>query len=202
MNLGVDRMKRGARMLVLAIGPAAGVPAIAAAQGGASVELLSGARVRVTTPATGRFVGTVVSATADSVRVELAGGASMALPTPAITQLELSTGARRQGWRGAGIGLLVGAGVGGAIGLATYRRTQCDDPILDAIVCSLVDQTSRSVTMISDATLGGAAGALVGALIGSVPHERWVRVPLERTVRVGLAPMPHHTVGLAVHAAF
>jgi hypothetical protein len=195
-------MRAGAIALPFVLGAVAGAPASAAAQDGASVDPVRGARVRVTSPATGRLVGTLVRQTADSVRVELPGGSSLAFPSRAITELELSAGVRRQGWRGAGIGALAGAGIGGAIGLATYRRTRCDDPILDAIVCSLVDQTSRSVTVISDATMGAAAGAIVGALIGNVPRERWVRVPLDRAVRVGVAPMPDRAVGVVVHATF
>ena len=153
---------------------------------GASVDLAPGSRVRVTAPATGRVVGTLLSATDDSVRVELTGGSSLTLPTTSLSGLELSAGVRRQGWGGAGIGLLVGAGVGGVIGLATYRSAECYDNVVEGFFCDLVNRTSRSVTVVSDAAMVGTAGAIVGALIGQVGRESWVRVPLLRDrTRVG-----------------
>jgi hypothetical protein len=156
------------------------------ARGGASIVLAPGSRVRLSSPATGRVVGTLVSATDDSLRIEFGEGASLTLPRAGLSALELSTGVRRNGWRGAGIGLLVGAGVGGGIGLATYRRAECRDNPIDGFFCDLVNRTSRSVTVASDAAMVGTAGAIVGALIGQVGRESWVRVPLlrERT-RVG-----------------
>ena len=156
-----------------------------------SVDLAPGARIRVTAPATGRLVGTLIQATTDSVRVELASGSSIAFPAAELTRLELSTGVQRRGWKGAGVGLLVGAGVGGVIGLATYRRTQCDEPVLETFLCSFVDRTSRDVTVIADAAMVGTVGAVVGALIGHAGRESWVRVPLVRErARVGLTTSP------------
>jgi hypothetical protein len=178
-------------MAAMALGAVASVPRFIAAQSVSdrvSVDLASGARVRVTAPAAGRIVGTLLSATGDSIRVELANGSSVAFPVDGLSRLELSTGVQRRGWKGAGIGLLAGAGIGGVIGLATYRRTQCDEPLLETFVCSFVDQTSRQVTVIADAAMVGTVGAIVGALIGHVGRESWVRVPLLREgVRIGLA---------------
>jgi hypothetical protein len=152
----------------------------------ASVVVTAGSRVRVTAPATGRVVGTLLSATADSVQIELTGGSTLTLPKAGLSGLELSTGVRRNGWRGAGIGLLVGAGVGGVVGLATYRRAECYETALEGFFCDIVNRTSRSVTVISDAAMAGAAGAIVGALIGRVGRERWVRVPVREGTRVGV----------------
>ena len=153
---------------------------------GASVVLTPGSRVRVSSPATGRVVGTLISATDDSLQIEFGGGASLTLPRAGLSALELSTGVRRNGWRGAGIGLLVGAGVGGAIGLATYRRAECHDNPVEGFFCDLVNRTSRSVTVVSDAAMVGTAGAIVGAPIGQVGRETWVQVPLLRgRARVG-----------------
>jgi hypothetical protein len=180
-------------MAVIAIvsGSAASAPRPAFAQtapDGASVTVAPGSRIRVATPATGRIVGTLLSATSDSLHLEVVNGSSIAFPVASVSQLELSAGVRRNGWKGAGIGLLAGAGVGGVIGLATYRRTECDEPVLELFVCSFIDQTSRNVTVVADAALAGTVGAVVGALIGHVGRESWVRVPLARDgVRVGLA---------------
>ena len=166
--------------LVLPIALAAGVPRGAFAQSTGqrtSTHLAPGSRVRVTAPATGRFVGTLQQATDDSVRVELASGSSITLPTSRLTRLELSAGVQHHGWKGAGIGLLSGAAVGGAIGLATYRRPSCIPDALARIFCDLIDRTSREVTVAGDAALAGTAGAIVGALIGHVGRETWVTVP-------------------------
>jgi hypothetical protein len=188
-------------MAAIALGAVASVPRFIAAQTaqhGVSVDLASGARVRVTAPAAGRIVGTLLRATADSIRIELANGSSVAFPADGISQLELSTGVQRRGWKGAGIGLLAGAGTGAVIGLATYRRTECDEPVLETFVCSFVDRTSRDVTVIADAAMVGTLGAIVGALIGHAARESWVRVPLlQGGVRIGLA-----TSMRAAHGAF
>ena len=183
-------MRRTAVLLPIVMAALAGTSQPSAAQAdthGGSVDLPPGSRVRVTAPAMGRVVGTLVRANEDSVRVELAGGASINLPTTKLSGLEVSGGVRRNGWRGAGIGLLVGAGVGGAIGLATYRRAECYDNPVEGFFCDIVNRTSRSVTVVSDAAMVGTAGAIVGALIGHVGRESWVRVPLFRpSARVGL----------------
>ena len=181
---------RTAITVALVLGSAAAASRTTEAQASpssASVDLSPGARVRVTSPATGRVVGTLQPAADDSVRLELASGSSLSLPKSSLSDLEVSAGIRRDGWRGAGIGLLVGAGVGGVIGLATYRRAECYDNPIEGFLCDIVNRTSRSVTVVSDAAMVGTAGAIVGALIGHVGRESWVRVFLlrERT-RVGV----------------
>jgi hypothetical protein len=181
---------RGFTFCVIALGEVAAMAGSATAQATSdrvSVVLVPGARVRVSAPATGQVVGTLVRATDDTVRVALANGSSIAFPSASLSRLELSAGVQHRGWKGAGIGLLAGAGVGSVIGLATYRRTQCDEPLLETFVCSFVDQTSRQVTVVADAAMVGTVGAIVGALVGHAARESWVRVPLPRDgVRMGL----------------
>jgi len=198
--------KGSVRAVALVVGAAATALSSAAAQTAhdrVAVDLALGARVRVTAPATGRVVGSLVQVTSDSLRVELASGSSIAFPAAGVSQLELSTGVQRRGWKGAGVGLLVGAGVGGAIGLATYRRTHCDEPLLETFVCSFVDRTSQQVTVIADAALVGSVGAIVGALIGHAGRESWVRVPLPRDgTRVGLTSLRGSSSGLGIAIVF
>jgi hypothetical protein len=189
-------MMRVGILLACVVGALGGLPRPAAGQAphGGSVELLPGARVRVSSPTAGRVVGTLMRASDDSVRIGLVGGTSVDLPTASLSALEVSAGVRRNGWRGAGIGLLVGAGVGGTIGLATYRRAECYDNVVEGFFCDLVNRTSRSVTVISDAAMAGTAGAIVGALVGHAGREQWVRVPLARDgLRLGLVPWPAAT---------
>jgi len=193
-------------VFIIATALAASTPPRAIAQtarDGASLVVAPGARVRVTTPATGRIVGTLVSATTDSLHIEVANGSSIAYPTVGISQIELSTGVQRRGWKGAGIGLLVGAGVGGVIGLATYRRTECGEPVLEQLVCSFVDRTSREVTVIADGAMVGTVGAIVGALVGHAGRESWVRVPLPGGVRAGLVrPIGRERIGIGFAGRF
>ena len=164
----------------------------------ASFELMPGARVRATAPSTGTVVGNVLSASNDSVRIELAGGSSITLPTSRLTRLELSGGVQRHGWKGAGIGLLSGALVGGTIGLATYRKPSCEPDPVSLIFCGLITPVSREVTVMADVRNGGgAAGALVGALIGHAGRETWVRVPtFGAGTRVGL--MGRSAIGVRI----
>ena len=193
-------MNRRAIVVVIMFGSAVVVPHRAAAQdaaSGASVVVTPGSRVRVTAPATGRIVGTLLMASDDSVRIELAGGSSVGLPRASLSALEVSGGVRRSGWRGAGIGLLVGAGVGGAIGLATYRSAECYDNVVEGFFCDIVNRTSRSVTVVSDAAMVGTAGAIVGALIGRVGRETWVRVPLLRD-RTRVGPVGRSGFGVTI----
>ena len=196
---------RAVVVMFTAFGSAASAPLPAMAQSArdeASIVVASGARVRVTTPGTGRVVGTLVSSTPDSLQIAVANGSSIAFPASSVSLLELSAGVQRRGWKGAGIGLLVGAGVGGVVGLATYRRTECDEPVLELLVCSFVDRTSREVTVIADAAMVGTLGAIAGALIGHAARESWVRIPLLREgTRVGLATSTARSrqrIGLAV----
>ena len=152
-----------------------------------SIDLAPGSRVRITVPATKPVVGRLIDATNDSLRVELASGSSVTLPTASLSAIELSTGVRRHPYKGAAIGFLSGAAVGGAIGFATYRRTDCLDDAVAQVFCGFIDQTSRQVTVVGDAALAGVVGGAIGLVIGQSARESWVRVPMlgERT-RIGM----------------
>jgi hypothetical protein len=152
-----------------------------------SMDLAPGSRVRLTVPATKPLVGTLLGATSDSVRVELAGGSSVTLPVSGLSAIELSTGVRRHTYQGAALGFLSGAAVGSAIGFATYRRTNCVDEAMVEVFCTFIDGTSREVTVVSDAALAGVIGGAIGAMIGHRGRESWVQVPtLGVRARVGM----------------
>jgi hypothetical protein len=139
----------------------------------------TGSRIRVATRDAQPFVGTLVRRAADTLVVELPSNALLALPQTRVTRLDVSGGIRRRTWQGAGIGFLVGAGAGTAIALATYHRATCiDSAIAQGLVCPFLDDVSHQTTVIVDASLIGAAGTVVGALIGHVGRETWIPVSL------------------------
>ncbi len=183
------------------------------AASGATAVVAPGARVRVTTGGEAPFVGTLLRENADTLVAELPSGASLAVARPRVARLEVSGGVQRRTWQGAGIGLLAGAAVGAAVGFATYTRTDCGDSELgQVIVCPLVDGFSRNVAVYGDALLIGAAGSIVGALIGHAGHETWIPVSVARVGtaevqpgarRVGLVlPVARRAVGVGISAQF
>jgi hypothetical protein len=141
----------------------------------------AGSRLRIATPDAAPFIATLLRDSADTLVVELPSGSSLALAQPRITRLEVSGGVRHRTWQGAGIGFLAGAGVGTVVALATYRRSDCGNSAIgQKIFCPWLDGVSREATVIVDATLLGAAGTVVGALIGHVGHETWIPVSVAR----------------------
>lgn len=133
-----------------------------------------GQRVKVRSPeARGVFV--VQTVTPDTLVVAAANGETRAVPIASISRLEVSEGERtRMGGfgRGAGFGFLIGAVIGGGLGL-----TSGDDGIFSAGETALIL-----------GTFSGGVGALIGGALGaSNPGEHWRRVPVRR-VTAGPAP--------------
>jgi hypothetical protein len=152
----------------------------------ASAVAAPGSRVRVTAPASVSFVGTLVAVPDDSVRVLAENGANVTLPAAHLT-LERSTGLRSNRKRGAGIGFLSGALLGGLIGSATYSPSPCNGNVNERY-CPEGEGVSRKTAVPLAAAVGGAAGAFAGALLGHSPRESWQRVPLSTgPSRVGLS---------------
>jgi hypothetical protein len=190
-----------ATVLVVAAGNAGRIGA-QGAPNGTIARVTPGSRVRITTPGDASFTGTLVRENADTIVAELASGASLAIPRTRIAQLDVSGGLRRHTWQGAGIGLLAGAGVGAIVGLATYRRSDCgDSKVGKVIVCPLIDGVSRDVTVYGDALLAGAAGTVLGALIGHVGHETWIPIARSQVGNLG-AHVEMRRVALALSARF
>jgi hypothetical protein len=111
--------------------------------------------------------GVVREITTDTIRLQIHGQiAPIAVPTAWITDVHLSLG-RATVWQGAAqsgwTGLLLGAGVGAAIGAEVANAT--DEPFLRTV---LVRAGLYGVSL-------GATGAAVGAL---QPGERWRRVEI------------------------
>lgn len=125
-----------------------------------------GARARVAVPAqTGWTIGTV--AASDSAVIVLHAGRDVVPDTFLVAQvqaLEVSRGRRRFLW--GGVGLLIGAVVGGGVG---------------AIVGSGGDGPDAEYAAAIAGTAGAAAGAVLGATLGALrAPERWEAVWLGR----------------------
>ena len=129
-----------------------------------TVEADSGSRVRITVnkPSKHSYVGTLVSADADSLRFTTDTSGIVAIPIGSVTRFERSRGRRSNAGRGAVIG---GLSVGAAVlilGIGASAESSGWGPDIGA----------------EDVALGtlimGAAGAGLGALIGAASKgERW-----------------------------
>ena len=128
-------------------------------------ELIPGVHVRVRAPGSlaGRFAGTVVARTADSLTIASDEGVPVQLPLSRLTAVEISRGQSRS--KGAMKGMLWGGGIGLAAGLISDSGQE--NCTRDCILRS---------EMIGYGLLGGIMwGAGIGAIVQS---ERWERLDL------------------------
>jgi hypothetical protein len=141
---------------------------LAAPAGAQMTELQPGARVRVQAPGivAGRYVGTVLTRTADTVELGAPGAAPIKVPLARVTSVEVSRGSSRA--LGALRGVEWGAPIGlvfGVVAASTTEDPYCWD------YCST--SGSYKAGIIAASTLAGALwGAGIGALVG---RERWER---------------------------
>ena len=146
-------------------------PSLAAQAPTSLAEVQPGARIRVEAPGivAGRYVGTVLTRTGDTVTLGNPSRVPIALPLGRAESVEISRGKSRSA------GALRGVQWGGAIGLGlglftvafSERCANCEDQLSDA--------EGITVITLSSALWGAGIGALVG-------RERWERFELrERT---------------------
>lgn len=124
------------------------------------------------------IVGTLISMHVDKLTVLRStprGDRILNIPLMNILTVEVSRGYETKP--------LAGALIGAPVGAATF-----------ASVRYAIDQDRH------DALIGGviglAAGGIVGHIIGATPHERWLPVPLRRTI--ALAPAEGTGIGVTV----
>ena len=141
------------------------VPGIAAAQ----PPLDSGARVRVMkalNPYEPRQTGQVVTVTGDSAVIKLNADPASAR-TYALSRLEVAQGQRTNALNGAGIGAVTGVVAGFALGYAA--GTDCRP---DSFICF-----DRGDTGMAGAVVGALFGSIGGAIIGRfTTTDKWVRL--------------------------
>lgn len=135
-----------------------------------ALSLHAGARARILAPATGSkyTLITVISASPDSLRYSLEPSLdTKSLAWQQISKMEANVGSQKHVGRGAGIGFLVGL-IGGAALVA--RATKGTGREADQL---------RAVAAVVNGLLGGALGAIGGAIIGSTQRtDGWVPVIL------------------------
>lgn len=133
-----------------------------------SNELQPGARVRVVAPGivANRYVGTVLSRRGDTLQLGGPNAAPVFVPLDRVTSLEISRGRSRLS--GAGRGVVWGAPIGLAFGVATATSLEdCTD-----FGCRDATSGERGAYVFASLLAGATWGAGIGALVG---RERWER---------------------------
>ena len=153
-------------------------------------------RVRVTAPAlAGKpLTGSLVALEETMLKLQREGSSEVVeIPRRDVTRFEVNTKRSRKG-HAAGIGALVGLGVGAVLGYAA--GDDCDAPDAPSIVCIEREASAGGVGLVS-----AGLGALIGVAVG--PGEKWeVRDP--GRVRLTVSPSPPRSggVGLALSIGF
>jgi hypothetical protein len=155
--------------------------------------LTPGTRVRVTHPGEGTRTGTVVALTADTLEVLLAGHSEPAhLPLTQVTRLDVSRGLEHRVLARAGVGFLVGAGLGAIGGAISESRCSASEFIcLGAGGGALVG-----------GVFFGSVGGLIGLIAGLAPSEKWERVALDARRISFVVPSRSHAGGVGLRLEF
>lgn len=92
----------------------------------------------------------------------------IALPTSEVAKMEVARGSDRHVWLGIGLGFLVGGGTAALATAATWK-----DPGGDFDFGRWGDAAIVGVP-------AGILGAIIGGVIGAIPMDKWLRVPIPR----------------------
>ena len=143
-------------------------------------ELQPGARVRIVAPGivAGRYVGTVLTRTGDTLSLGSPNAVPLRLPLDRLTSVEISRGKSRSA--GALRGIVWGAPIG--LGLGVLSLGLADE----CVTCTDEPSDAEAVALY---TLGGVLwGAGIGAIIG---RERWERFHLATRTSLRVRPEAH-----------
>lgn len=157
------------------------VPHPAAAQ---QLPLGSGERVRITAPALGllRVAGDLASVDDSTVRMTTAD-TSLTVTMRLVERFERYAGRHNHPWRGAAIGALGGAVVGGAIGWVA-----CENYTVGTDGNCLDSREGAQIIMPASIGIGAVGGSLIGMAIGAaVQTDKWTSVPLD-DLRISIVP--------------
>ncbi len=138
-------------------------------------EIQPGARVRITAPGivAGRYDATILTRTADTIRVGGPNKSPLDIPISRITSLEVSRGDSRA--LGADRGVLWGGGIGLAMGIILAAADESSSPDYNGL--------GARVTLAYSILSGVIYGAIIGAIVG---RERWESfdIPVRTSFRV------------------
>ena len=158
--------------LQLACGIVLLVTGTAAAGAQGAPRITAGLRVRITHTDAAEpspIIGTVLQRDADSLVLRVAGSERrVAVAYPQLSGLALSRGMKSRTAKGAGIGFLVGAAVGGILGATASSDGGC---------CMGGGGPNMILAAVGSGVLG-IGGLVVGSVIGAHhPIERWESLP-------------------------
>lgn len=145
--------------------------------------------------------GTMVRLSADSA-VILSDTSALAGDGPTVTiaitgdnRLQRFAGMKRRIAAGMGIGLLLGATTGGIVGAQLYQPKDCSRH-----TCGF--EYNRDGYTRFGAVIGGAAGVLIGGIVGSTrTHEVW-RPVSGLPIQLAIAPTADRSMLLAARVSF
>ena len=142
---------------------------------GQQIGIREGNRVKLDVPSmsNNKFVG-IVSELSDSTLVLRSGYYTYMIPFESIDKVSVSAGKRRHVGRGAALGLLGGAALGGMIGFISYEP--CTEE--GFMACFLRPESSTDAAMMGS-ILGIVPGTLIGMLIGLRKTDHWEKIPNE-----------------------
>ena len=131
----------------------------------AAQTLSGGERIRVRHAGESARVGTLVALTNDTLVVRWANdSAASRLPVAQVSRLEVSRGTERRILPRTGRGFIFGAAAGAVIGFAGGAMEDCEHEL----ICF-----GPAGGALAGATVLGVTGAVIGALTGLAPSERW-----------------------------
>jgi hypothetical protein len=159
------------------------LPLGARAQAGMTVP--RGARIRVVSSAAaaGTVVGSLVSLESDTLRMAAEPDSRIVvLPLRSVTQLEISQ-VKTHPLKYAGIGLLVGAGLGALFGAESKNDSA---------------EWSTGAEAVAGAMFFGVLGTLGGLVIGSIGSEQWVQTD-PASVHLAWQPDRGATLTASIH---
>jgi len=173
----------------------------------AEVHIAAGDRVRVATSeqdhedefegsARRPLIGTVKEINARSLTLKIKGrDGPMVIPRSSVTRLELSLGTRDRAGsvaRGAAVGFLAGAVLGGIVGMASHDDDESSSNAL------ITFDHSRMLDTVLGAAIFGLGGLLVGGVVGGVAAgEDWEEIS-SPFGDYGVGILPHRQGGLAL----
>lgn len=146
-------------------------PMLARAQ--QQTDIKEGDRIRLDVPSMQKrpIVGTI-GEISDYGLVLHGADSTYFIPHSSIHTLSVSTGKRRNIGKGAIIGLLGGASIGGIVGLMSYE--ECNE---EGLMACFLHPENEGQAFALGAIVGFIPGTLIGAAIGSAKTDRWEKVP-------------------------